>query len=215
MTPETLSKCWGVSIERAAPWAGPITEAMRLHSINTMERQAMFLAQVGHESGCGRYTVEIWGPTPAQTRYEGRADLGNTQPGDGSRFRGRGLIQITGRTNYQAVADALSVDVISNPELLSKPLLAALASGWWWRRHGLNEIADTKDVIRATKRINGGTNGLRERQALYEAAMDVLFEEPAPPPVITPAPAAPVAPAPGGFAALLAFLFSLLKRKTP
>lgn len=214
MTPETLAKCWGITTEQATTWAGPITEAMRLHRINTIERQAMFLAQVGHESGCGRYTVEIWGPTPAQTRYEGRADLGNTRSGDGSRFRGRGLIQITGRANYQAVSDALSVDAIGNPDLLSKPPLAALASGWWWQNHGLNEISDAKDVVRATKRINGGTNGLKERQALYEAAMDVLFEAPALPAVVAPPPATPT-PAVTGFAALLSAIFSLFKRGKP
>ena len=142
--------------------------------INTLLRKAMFLAQVGHESGGLKYTVEIWGPTPAQSRYEGRKDLGNVRIGDGYRFRGRGLLQTTGRDNYRATGQALGVDLWASPELLGQPALAARSAAWFWQKHGLNEIADTGDNVAATKRINGGTNGLAERQALYSAALKVL-----------------------------------------
>ena len=142
--------------------------------IATPARQTMFLSQIGHESGSLRYSVEIWGPTPAQRRYEGRLDLGNTEPGDGSRFRGRGLIQTTGRANYVVTGKALGIDLVSRPELLGLPELAARSAAWWWRAHGLNEIADTGDNLKATKRINGGTNGLEDRMARYDTAKQVF-----------------------------------------
>ena len=174
MTPRQLAIATGARIDRASEWLPFVAAAMAEFDIDTLARQAMFLAQIGHESGGLRWSVEIWGPTPAQNRYEGRRDLGNTQPGDGSRFRGRGLIQTTGRANYEATSRALGVDVVARPELLGLPELAARSAAWWWKAHGLNEIADTGDVLKATKRINGGTNGLDDRMARYEAARQVF-----------------------------------------
>ena len=118
--------------------------------------------------------VELWGPTPAQARYEGRADLGNVEPGDGFRFRGRGLIQTTGRANYQATGNALGVDLVSEPGRLREPELAARSAAWFWREHGLNELADAGDFMRITRRINGGTNGYEQRLALFEVSKEVL-----------------------------------------
>lgn len=174
MTPKQLAIATGARIDRATEYLPFIEAAMEEFGIDTDQRKAMFLAQIGHESGGLRYSVEIWGPTSAQSRYEGRKDLGNVIPGDGYRYRGRGLIQTTGRFNYQATGKALGVELVASPELLGQPELAARSAAWFWSAKGLNEIADTGDNIRATKRINGGTNGLAERQALYASAKQVF-----------------------------------------
>lgn len=130
--------------------------------------------QVGHESGQLRYVREIWGPTAQQAGYEGRADLGNTEPGDGSKYRGRGLIQITGRANCAACGEALSLDLISHPELLELPQHAAMSAAWFWSMKELNTLADQGEFVRMTRRINGGLNGQVDRQSLYEKALNVL-----------------------------------------
>jgi len=170
----TFYNATGCSIALADKWADPVSAAIQLWGIDTPLRQAHFLAQVGHESGGFVYVREIWGPTPAQTRYEGRADIGNTQPGDGKVFMGRGLIQVTGRANYAAVSKALNVDFVSAPALLETPTNAALSAAWYWQSHGLNALADADDVIAVTKRINGGTNGLEDRQVRTARAKQVL-----------------------------------------
>lgn len=153
---------------------GAINLTLHRYEINTAERIAAFLAQVGHESGRLLYAREIWGPTAAQQRYEGRSDLGNIQRGDGKRYMGRGLIQITGRANYQQVSDALGVDFVSNPELLESTLYASLSAGWYWDSRRLNRWADSGDFERITRRINGGVNGLEDRYALLEAAREAV-----------------------------------------
>lgn len=142
--------------------------------IDTPTRQAAFLAQIGHESGGLHWSVEIWGPTEAQRRYEGRRDLGNVQIGDGFRFRGRGLIQTTGRANYVATGKALGVDLIAKPELLALPELAARSAAWYWKSRNLNALADAGDFERITRKINGGLNGQAERIALWESARGAL-----------------------------------------
>jgi putative chitinase len=174
MTPERLSAAVGCSIHRAAIWAEPLSFAMAEHAIDTAERQAAFLAQIGHESGRLQYVKELWGPTPVQVRYEGRTDLGNTEPGDGFRFRGRGLIQITGRANYRAVGQALGEDLEERPELLEAPIYAAMSAAWFWQSHGLNELADAAFFDKITKIINGGFNGHAERAALWQKAREAL-----------------------------------------
>lgn len=174
MTPQDLAQATGARLDRAAEFLPYLNACMTEYEINTAQRRAMFLAQIGHESGGLHWLVELWGPTEAQRRYEGRADLGNTEPGDGFRFRGRGLIQITGRANYQAAGDAMGVDLISQPELLGQAQLAAQSATWFWQKHGLNELADAGDFQRITRRINGGLNGYTERQALLAAAREVL-----------------------------------------
>lgn len=174
MTPQKLSLATGARIDRAEKYLQVIEAAMKEFEIATTRRQSAFLAQIGHESGGLRWTTEIWGPTLAQSRYEGRKDLGNVVPGDGFRFRGRGLIQTTGRANFAATAAALGVDLVNSPELLSTPELAARSAGWFWRSRGLNELADAGDIMRITRRINGGINGIDERLALYERAKKVF-----------------------------------------
>jgi putative chitinase len=174
MTPQQLARCTGARIDRATEWIPYIEAAMAEYGITTPARQAAFLAQIGHESVNLHYTTEIWGPTAAQARYEGRNDLGNTQPGDGFKFRGRGLIQTTGRANYYTTGAALGVDLIAQPERLAEPALAARSAGWYWHQKGLNTLADVGDFELITRRINGGLNGYAERQALYAAAWEVL-----------------------------------------
>lgn len=169
----TLAEALGIPLPRANRWADPLTKAMARYGIDTPERQAAFLAQIGHESGRLVYTREIWGPTSAQLKYEGRKDLGNTQPGDGQKFKGRGLIQVTGRANYVAAGRALDLDLISKPELLEDPVNAALSAAWYWSLNKLNAFADagTDDAFVAlTRRINGGVNGLADRQVLWGSA---------------------------------------------
>jgi putative chitinase len=174
MTPVQLSKATGARIDRATEWLPVIEAAMLEFGINTQQRQAMFLAQIGHESGGMHYTVEIWGNTAAQISYEGRKGLGNTQTGDGFKYRGRGLIQITGRSNYTKVATALGIDCVNEPDLLAEPVNAARSAAWWWKSRDLNRFADADDCKGCTKVINGGYNGLDQRLALYEAAKSVL-----------------------------------------
>ncbi|WP_419795123.1 glycoside hydrolase family 19 protein [Pseudomonas palleroniana] len=151
-----------------------LNAAMGRYGIVGTARAAAFIAQVGHESGQLRYVREIWGPTAQQLGYEGRADLGNTVPGDGSKFRGRGLIQITGRANYAACGEALGLDLINNPQLLELPQHAAMSAAWFWSTRGLNILADQGEFVKITRRINGGVNGLADRQALYEKSLKVL-----------------------------------------
>jgi putative chitinase len=158
----------------ASVWADAITAAMAEFDIDSRYRQAAFLAQVGHESGGFRYTREIWGPTPDQARYEGRADLGNTVRGDGFVYRGRGLIQITGRSNYAATAAALSLPLLAHPELLEQAGPAARSAAWFWQEHGLNPLADQQLFTEITRRINGGQNGAPDRLRRYELALGVL-----------------------------------------
>ena len=164
------------------PNAGPVAgvfvpvlnAAMGHYQIVGTKRVAAFIAQIGHESGQLKYVKEIWGPTAAQAKYEGRKDLGNTVAGDGSKYRGRGLIQITGRANYMACGEALGLDLIKQPELLEKPQHACMSAAWFWTTKGLNTLADAGQFDKITRRINGGQNGAADRQALYARALKVL-----------------------------------------
>ena len=170
MNGEALAAIMGCALVRADTWAPHLTEAMVRFDINTVRRQTAFLAQVGHESGRLRYVREL----ASGEAYEGRADLGNTEPGDGVRFKGRGLIQITGRANYRACGDALGLNLLDTPALLEAPKYAALSAGWFWDVKRLNALADIGDFDRITRRINGGTNGMADRLALYGKANEVL-----------------------------------------
>jgi len=169
-----LQRLFPTQKTRCSLFIDAINQCFEEFEINSAMRQAAFLAQIGHESGQLVYTREIWGPTPAQKGYEWRKDLGNTQSGDGVKFKGRGLIQITGRANYTATGKALGLDLINHPELLELPVSAARSAGLFWKAHGLNELADKGDFIGITKRINGGVNGLTDRQSLYEKAKQIL-----------------------------------------
>ncbi|ERH56409.1 glycoside hydrolase family 19 protein [Pseudomonas simiae] len=159
---------------RASVFVPVLNTAMNRYGILGTARAAAFIAQVGHESGQLRWVREIWGPTAEQVGYEGRADLGNTVKGDGSKYRGRGLIQITGRANYTACGEALGLDLIDMPELLELPQYAAMSAAWFWSTRGLNTLADQGDFSKITRRINGGLNGLEDRLQLWERAKKVL-----------------------------------------
>ncbi|AOE79438.1 chitinase [Pseudomonas lurida] len=160
---------------QAGVFVSVLNTAMNRYGIVGARRAAAFIAQVGHESGQLRFVREIWGPTAQQAGYEGRADLGNTLKGDGLRYRGRGLIQITGRANYAACGQALGLDLISTPELLELPQHAAMSAAWFWSTKGLNTLADQGGFAKITRRINGGLTGQADRQSLYDKALKVLI----------------------------------------
>ena len=151
----------------------PLVEHMAACQINTPLRMAHFLAQVGHESGHLRYSEEM----ADGDDYEGRKDLGNTQPGDGPRFKGRGLIQLTGRANYLAFGTARHRDFVTganNLLLATDPNLAVDVSCWFWTAHNLNTLADGDDLNAITKKINGGLNGLTDRDEILQRAKCLL-----------------------------------------
>lgn len=188
MDAQTLARCTGARIDRAQRFAEPLSAAMAEFGIDTPERQASFLANVGHESGGLHWVVELWGPTIAQQRYEGRRDIGNTQPGDGFRFRGRGLLQTTGRSNHAAVRDRLRArftgvpDFEREPDLLAEPQWACLSACDYWDMRDLNAWADRGDFDGVCDLINrgrktqivGDSNGWADRLALHKAARAAL-----------------------------------------
>lgn len=180
VAPELLAKCTGARIDRATRFTSALTAGMAFYHIDTPARQAAFLAQIGHESGSLKYTSELWGPTSAQSRYEGREDLGNTQPGDGSKYRGHGLIQATGRHNHARVRDRLRArfenvpNFEEEPKKLAESPWAELSACDYWDEHGLNELADSGHFKAITRKINGGLNGLEDRIARYELAQKAL-----------------------------------------
>ncbi len=148
----------------------PLNQTCERYRINNPTRLRYFLSQVGHESGQLRYTQEI----SSGLAYERRVDLGNTQPGDGVRYKGRGLIQITGRSNYILCGMALDLPLLETPTLLEQPLNAALSAGWYWDNKNLNALCDMNLFEQVTRRINGGLNGQADRMKLLGRAMDVI-----------------------------------------
>ena len=155
--------------DKAEAYLPYLAEAMRENEINTAGRQAAFLAQLAHESGQLRYWEEI----ASGAAYEGRVDLGNTQPGDGRRFKGRGPIQVTGRANYRAAGAALGVDLEGHPELASTVEVGFRVAGWYWKKRGLNQLADDdtlESFRKITRRINGGYNGQEDRLRYWRLA---------------------------------------------
>lgn len=177
-------------------------DAMTDWQIDTAADRAAFLAQCGHESAGFRYSAEIWGPTPAQVRYERNFDaawpptaaddrnrkafaLGNVHAGDGRRFRGHGPIQLTGRSNYAIASAALGLDLVNHPELLDELDVGCMISAWYWHRHGLSTLANAGEFDRITCAINLGNpnanisraNGVddrRRRWAIAKAALGLL-----------------------------------------
>ncbi|HEX8067516.1 MAG TPA: glycoside hydrolase family 19 protein [Thermoleophilaceae bacterium] len=134
-------------------------KAMVEHAITTQARARDFLAQVLHESAGLRYFEEI----ASGAAYEGRADLGNTHPGDGRRYKGRGPIQLTGRANYRWAGHLLGLPLEQNPALAAQHDVGWRIAALYWKSHGLNELADQGQFVTITRRINGGTNGLAAR----------------------------------------------------
>ena len=133
------------------------------YGIKTPLRLAHFFSQIAHESGGFKYLAELGGKSYFD-KYEGRKDLGNTQKGDGYKFKGRGYIQVTGRANYSEISKDLKIDFINNPELLEQEVNAMVSALWFWNKRKLNQFADLDDIKTITKKINGGYNGLKERQ---------------------------------------------------
>lgn len=183
ITAQALRAAVGCSAAAADLYDQPLLDACALFNINTPARLAAFLAQIGHESASFRLVREVWGPTPAQQRYEGRKDLGNVHQGDGIRYLGRGLMQITGRANYAAARDRLrkrlSTEMVpdfeAHPMELEAPQWACLAAAEYWAAHRCNEAADAGDFEAITRRINGGLNGFEDRKQRWERAKQALL----------------------------------------
>lgn len=195
---DQLLKATVCSKTNAQKFLQAISDTCDQYNINTPARMLCFLAQLGHESGGLYYTEEL----ASGKAYEGRKDLGNTHPGDGPRYKGRGLIQITGRANYAALSKDLGVDFINNPGLLGGKNVtvcspeqlkyAALSAGWFWNKNKLNDYADRIDISTSidvdpnlqafkdlTRRINGGYNGLQDRVARFKAGQKSFQLQPA------------------------------------
>jgi len=182
-------------------WLQPLNDTFAKYGIDTPARQAAFIGQCGHESNNfktleenlhyrtetlmrvwpSRFpdmaTAEKYANNPemiANKVYGGRADLGNTQDGDGWRFHGKGLIQLTGRSNVTVCGDALGQPFAEHPELLLEPEWACMSAGWFWNKKNLNLLADSESWETMTKRINGGVIGLDDRINRIHKAMDIL-----------------------------------------
>ena len=201
MKTKDLLKKLGVTTANANKYCDALDETMSAYSINTAKRQAMFIAQILHESGLLSRVVENlnysgerlhvvfpkYFPTQASADayarqpekianrvYANRLGNGNEASGDGYRFRGRGAIQLTGRSNYNACGGQVGHDLIKDPAWLETPEGALKSAAWFWSKNGLNTLADAGDIVAATKRINGGTNGLNDRKALYAKALALI-----------------------------------------
>jgi putative chitinase len=174
----TLQKIMPLAGAKAVKFVDPLNAAMAEFEIDTPLRQAAFLAQLAHESGEFRYVRELASGAAYDTGRLAKR-LGNTPEadGDGQRYRGRGLIQITGRSNYAACGAALDVDLLAQPEQLELPDLACRSAGWFWHSKELNALADAHDFTGLTYRINGGFNGLSDRLNYYARAKKVLGVE--------------------------------------
>ena len=155
-----------------------LNTAMVRYQIVGSLRMAAFIAQIGHESGQLRYVREM-GSDQYLSKYDTGSlakRLGNTPEadGDGQKYRGRGLIQITGRANYSECGEALGLDLVNHPELLEKPQHACMSAAWFWSSRGLNTLADAGKFDTITRRINGGQNGAADRRTLYARVLKVL-----------------------------------------
>lgn len=175
ITREELARIMPFAKLRGDIFLSPLNETMGEYEIIGGLRIAAFLAQLAVESGELRYVEEI----ADGSAYEGRKDLGNCEVGDGCRFKGRGLIQITGRANYERCSHDLFGDgrLLEEPEILESPIWAARSAGWYWDSRHLNTLADQKDFRGITKRVNGGYNGYQTRLSYYNRALMVLGEE--------------------------------------
>jgi len=190
LSAEEIAKATGSTLELAEKYRQYLNKYMSKYDINTPERAIAFLAQVGTESGGLKYTKEQGNDSYFQ-KYEFRQDLGNTQAGDGLRFKGRGLIQLTGRANYKKMSEKVGKDLVSNPQLVEQPDLATEVSAIFWHdrtRSGLslNEWADKLNLkqpvdssanwdvhTNITKAINGGTNGINDRADRMKSGSEI------------------------------------------
>lgn len=162
---------WAISQAKIIDAIAPIFHStLAPFEISTPLRVAHFLAQTGHESAGFRTTEEF----ASGRAYEGREDLGNTQPGDGERFKGRGLIQLTGRANYRRFGALVGMDLEASPGLAAEPGLSLRLACLYWREKALNYPADRDDIVVITRAINGGFNGLSDRKAYLTRAKRAL-----------------------------------------
>lgn len=182
LTSAQLQQLFPNARTQAGVFISALNTAMTHRNINTPKRIAAFLAQVGHESGQLQYVREL-GSDQYLSKYDTgslAARLGNTPQadGDGQKYRGRGLIQITGRDNYRTCSLGLFGDdrLLFIPELLEKPQWAAESAAWFWEQKGLNELADRDQFNSITRRINGGLNGLEDRLQLWVRARALLCQ---------------------------------------
>ena len=163
-----------VKRDKAEEYAKWINLTIERFGITTDAQACHFISQILHESGNLKYVEEI----ASGEAYEGRKDLGNTSKGDGVKYKGRGLIQITGKFNYQKLKDALFIDFVNHPELLTEPSWATMSAGWYWQTRGLNKIVasfpEQEAIVRITKKINGGLNGLQDRKDKFNLVKSVL-----------------------------------------
>ncbi|MEE3717341.1 glycoside hydrolase family 19 protein [Tumidithrix elongata RA019] len=179
VTPPPKALITQTQLTAIAPYSDPARLAKLLpylnatmveYAINTPLRIAHFIAQTAHESDAYNTNEEY----ASGADYEGRGDLGNVNPGDGVRFKGRGLIQVTGRANYAECGKALGIDLVSNPQRLGDFDLACRSAGWFWRKMELNGDADNDDIMTITRLVNGGYNGLEDRQDYLDRAKQVF-----------------------------------------
>lgn len=178
ITKDQFTRIFPNAGKQAGVFVPVLNAAMGKFDIVTPTRTTMFLAQVGHETGEFRWLREF-GNDAYLARYDTgalAARLGNTPEadGDGQKYRGRGLIQITGRNNYKLCGEALGLDLLRYPELLEKPEHAAMSAAWFWKWRGINSAADAGDLEKVTRFINGGLNGLEDRLRLWKRAREVL-----------------------------------------
>ena len=166
----------GTPIDRINVFLPHLNKYLPIYGIDTPVEVASFLSQVLHESGGFKWMREIWGPTSAQARYEGRRDLGNIYKGDGKKFMGRGPIQITGRANYTRMSKDMFGDnrLLHNPEILATPEYGIISSCIYWKWRNMDAIDDDLSIEEETKKVNGGYNGLDDRQKYFNRALKVL-----------------------------------------
>ena len=180
LTLEQLNKIFpvGAFSGRNAKFIAPLNDLFEKGGINTVNRISGFLSQIGVESAEFRYVKEL-GNDAYFDKYDTGSiakRLGNTpeKDGDGAKYKGRGLIQITGLDNYKACGKALGLDLVNHPELLEQPVYAVASAGWYWNLRNINAACDADGIVRITKLVNGGTNHLEERTAYYKKAKNVL-----------------------------------------
>ena len=181
LTLDQLNKIFPVAAKagRNAKFLDGINKTIIEQNLNTINRIAGYLSQVGVESEELLYTREL-GNAAYFNKYDIQyapakaKELGNTSPGDGAKYKGRGLIQVTGKTNYTACGKALGLDLVNHPELLEQPVYAAESAGWYWGSRNINAAADADDIVKITKLVNGGTMHLDRRKAYYAKAKEVL-----------------------------------------
>jgi len=172
VTSSQLAHIWGCKVsDIPASQVADLNTCLNFFNINTTLRIRHFISQISHESCGGRYTEEL----ASGWDYEGRSDLGNTQPGDGPKYKGAGFIQLTGRSNYQAFANYIHDPKVMDGVSYVGNKYPATSAGFWWYRNGMNALCDKNpSVEQVTLRVNGGYNGLSSRQAYYQKCCEVI-----------------------------------------